>query len=255
MDGNTKTVKSAGRVLAILEYFDEIMRPASAAEVRAHLGLPASSASALLGSLVGLGYLHYNTRSRLYCPTMRVGLLGDWVQKGGAMQSLLQDLNHQTGQLVVLGARCQLNAQYIYVVRTNDSRPVRRGTLAPLTRTAVGWVLMSKLNDNEIVRLVTRVNADEAPSQRVSPSKFIEEIHAVRQSGFAFCYGRVTPGVGAISMPLPTLDDEPPVVLAVSGSGPGFVERKNEIAARMHERVERYVRDRRTAATAGPLLS
>ena len=247
MDDGRKTVKSAGRVLAILEYFDEIMRPASAAEVRIELGLPASSASALLGSLVGLGYLHYNSCSRLYCPTMRVSLLGDWVQKDGTVQSLLQDLNHQTGQLVVLGARCRLSAQYIYVVRTTDSRPVRRGALAPLTRTAVGWVLLSNLKDDEIIRLVTRINTDEAPNKRVSPSKFVEQIHSVRQNGFAYCYGQVTPGVGAISMPLPALNDEPPVVLAVSGSGPQFVEQRDEIITRMRERVDRYVQQCRPA--------
>lgn len=245
MATDRKVVKSAGRVLAILEYFDEIMRPAGAAEVRAHLGLPASSTSALLSSLAGLGYLHYDTRRRLYCPTLRVGLLGDWVQKGGAMQSLLEDLNHQTGQLVVLGARCRLSAQYIHVVRTSDSRPLRRGTMAPLTRTAVGWMLMSKLNDNEIIRLITRINADEAPDQRVAPSKLFEEINAVRQSGFAYCYGQVTPGVGAISMPLPARGNEPPVVLAVSGSGPRFVEQRDEIVARMRERVHRYAQARR----------
>ncbi|MBX9841752.1 MAG: helix-turn-helix domain-containing protein [Xanthobacteraceae bacterium] len=247
MEMDSKIVKSAGRVLAILEFFDEIMRPAGAAEVRAHIGLPASSTSALLGSLARLGYLHYDTRSRLYCPTLRVGLLGDWVQNGGAMRSLLEDLNRQTGQLVVLGARCQLSAQYIQVVRASHSRPVRRGTLAPLTRTAVGWVLMSKLNDNEIIRLVTRVNADEAPDRRVLPSQLLERIHAVRGDGYAYCFGQVTPGVGAIGMPLPATADEPPVVLAVSGSGSGFVEQRDDIVAMMRERVDRYGKARHAA--------
>lgn len=243
----TNIVKSAGRVLAILEYFDDVMRPASATEVRAHLGLPASSTTALLGSLVRLGYLHYDARSRLYCPTLRVGLLGDWTHKGGAVQSLLEDLNHDTGQLVVLGARCQLSAQYIHVVRAGDSRPVRRGTLAPLTRTAVGWVLMSRLKDAEISRLVTRLNADEAPEQRVSLSKLVEQISAVRKNGFAYCYGQVTPGVGAIGVPLPCVGNEAPIVLAVSGSGQRFVEQKDEIVFKMRERVSRYAQKRRAA--------
>lgn len=34
METDRKIVKSAGRALAILEFFDEIMRPAGAAEVR-----------------------------------------------------------------------------------------------------------------------------------------------------------------------------------------------------------------------------
>lgn len=240
MDGHRKIVKSAGRVFAVLEYFAEIMRPASAVEIRTHLDLPASSTSALLGSLVDLGYLHYDPRRRVYQPTIRVGFLGDGARTGGSLRSLLEDLKHQTRQLVVLGARCQLNAQYIQVVRASHSRPVRRGTLAPLTRTAVGLVLMSKIADPDISKLVTRINAAERPERRVPSSRLIEEIHAVREDGFAFCYGQVTPGVGAIGMPLPSPDDQPPIVLAVSGSGERFVEQRNDIVGAMRERIERY---------------
>lgn len=240
MDGYRKIVKSAGRVFAVLEYFAEITRPASAVEIRTHLNLPASSTSALLGSLVDLGYLHYDPRRRVYHPTIRVGFLGDGVQAGGSMRRLLEDLKQETRQLVVLGTRCQLNAQYIQVVRASHSRPVRRGTLAPLARTAVGLALMSKLADPDISRLATRINAAERPEQRVPSSRLIETIHAVREDGFSFCYGQVTPGVGAIGMPLPSSDDQPTIVLAVSGSGERFVEQRDDIVVAMRERIQRY---------------
>jgi DNA-binding IclR family transcriptional regulator len=240
MTGQSKIVKSAGRVFAILEYFAEIMRPANAVEIRAHLGLPASSASAILGSLVGLGYLHYDPRRRVYWPTIRVGFLGDWIQTGGPTRLLLEDLRRQTHQLVVLGARCRLNAQYIQVVRASHSRPVRSGTLAPLTRTAVGLVLMSKLADPDVSRLVTRINVAERPEQRIPVSQLIEQIHAVRENGFSFCYGQVTPEVGAVGMPLPSTHDQPPIVLAVSGSGQRFVEQRDDIIGAMRERIQRY---------------
>ena len=243
MEGQRKIVKSAGRVFAVLEYFAENMRPASAVEIRAHLGLPASSASALLGSLVDLGYLHYDPRRRVYHPTIRVGFLGDGVQASASMRRLLEDLKQETRQLVVLGARCQLNAQYIQVVRASHSRPVRRGTLAPLTRTAVGLVLMSKLADPDISKLVTRINAAERPEQRIPASRLIEKIHAVREDGFSFCYGQVTPGVGAIGMLLPLSDDQPPIVLAVSGSGERFVEQRDDIVGAMRERIQHYGRE------------
>ena len=102
MDGHRKIVKSAGRVFAVLEYFAEIARPASAVEICTRLDLPASSTSALLGSLVDLGYLHYDPRRRVYHPTIRVGFLGDWIQAGGLDALLLEDLKQQTHQLVVL---------------------------------------------------------------------------------------------------------------------------------------------------------
>jgi DNA-binding IclR family transcriptional regulator len=155
---------------------------------------------------------------------------------------MLEDITRQTGQLVVLGARCHLNAQYIQVVRATGSRPLRRGTLAPLTRTAVGWMLMSRLNDADILRIVTRLNAAETGS-RISPAGLLAEIAEVRESGFAYCFGQVTRGVGAISMSLPTATGEPPVVFAVSGSGQRFVEQKHDIVAVMRNCMKEYVRD------------
>jgi DNA-binding IclR family transcriptional regulator len=241
----TKVVKSAGRALAILEFLDEIGRPATATEVRAALGFPASSASALLGSLVELGYLHYDRSRRNYRPTLRVGLLGDRSRNqglAGHVQPMLEDITRRTGQLVVLGARCRLNAQYIQVVRASGSRPLRRGTLAPLTRTAVGWMLMSRLNNDDILRIVTRLNAAESRS-RVSPAGLLSQIAEVRESGFAYCFGQVTQNVGAISMSLPTATGEPPIVFAVSGSGQRFVEQRHDIVAIMRNGMEQYVRD------------
>lgn len=244
---NAKVVKSAGRALAVLEYFDEITRPASAVEIRSHLGMPASSATALLGSLVELGYLYYDSDKRTYVPTLRVGLLGGWTHShtvsNRSLQPMLENLGHETGQLVVLGTRCRLNAQYIQVVRSSESnRRLKPGTLAPLTRTAVGWVLISKLKDEEAIRLVTRVNAEEEPDRRVSPSWLIDQIQEVRESGFAFCFGRVTPEVGAIGMALPVPRGQPPIVLAISGSGPSFLSRKKDLVEAIRSHVHRYLR-------------
>lgn len=245
-ESGSKVVKSAGRALAILEFFDEIVGSATAVEVREALGLPASSASALLGSLVSLGYLHYDPRRRRYRPTLRVGLLGEGVRTRGLsddVRSMMESLTQQTGQLVVLGARCQLKAQYIKVVRAAGSRPVKRGTLAPLTRTAVGWMLMSELDDSSILRIATRINAAD-PERKVSPAWLLAQIAEVREAGFAYCFGQVTEGVGAISMPIPADANEPPIVLAVSGSGERFVEQKHDLLVAMRSHVASYIRGR-----------
>ena len=136
MDGTAgNVVKSAGRALAILEYFDEIMRPAAAVEIRTRLGMPPSSASALLRSLVNLGYLHYNASRRTYRPTLRVGLLGEWTQNkylgSRSLHPLLDELSYATKRLVVLGVRCSLHAQYIHVVRPEEpARQVMPGDLS-----------------------------------------------------------------------------------------------------------------------------
>ena len=68
-------VKSAVRVLEILEYFDCVQRAASVNEIAATLGYPLSSTSMLLQSLVDRGYLAQGEK-RVYRLTPRVKLLG-----------------------------------------------------------------------------------------------------------------------------------------------------------------------------------
>ena len=109
---------------------------------------------------------------------------------------------------------------------------------------------MSKLADPEIGRLVTRINAAEIPEQRVPATQLIEKIHAVRQTGFSFCYGQVTPEVGAVGMSLPSTHDQPPIVLAVSGSGRRFIEQRDDIVGAMRERIQRYGRELRASASS-----
>ncbi len=220
----------------------------SATDIRASLGMPASSTTALLRSLVELGYLHYDSRSRTYMPTLRVGLLGDWMHgqshAGRQLCAMVENLSHITGQLTVLGTRCNLQAQYIHVVRAHAAnRPLKRGTLAPLPRTAVGWMLLSGMPDQEVMKLCTRINTMEQPVHRVSPSWLIDQIHGVREQGYAYCFGRVTPNVGAISMAVPTSHGRPPVVVAVSGTGAPFQERADEFIHTMREFCQRYTRD------------
>ncbi len=68
-------VKSAHRVLLVFEFFAERQLPASAMEIAINLNLPQSSTSMLLRSLVSVGYLGYDSETRLYAPTLRLPLM------------------------------------------------------------------------------------------------------------------------------------------------------------------------------------
>ena len=69
---STSVIKSAQRVLAILEYFKERQRSATVGDIAGALRLPQSSVSMLVKSLVSLGYLEHGEKSRLLRPSYRV---------------------------------------------------------------------------------------------------------------------------------------------------------------------------------------
>lgn len=69
-------VKSCERTLAIFaELFATEQRAMTISEVSRFLGMPHSSAAALLKSLTQLGYLRVDARGREYYPTLRISLL------------------------------------------------------------------------------------------------------------------------------------------------------------------------------------
>jgi DNA-binding IclR family transcriptional regulator len=82
-------VKSAARVMAIFECFEDVKRPLTISELVRLMGVPQSSMSALMKSLLAQGFVDYEVRSRAYTPSVRVGLLGNWLMGGGLKTKII----------------------------------------------------------------------------------------------------------------------------------------------------------------------
>jgi DNA-binding IclR family transcriptional regulator len=200
-------VKSVARTFAVLEMFDRARRPLTLKDVREALGTAPSSGAALLKSLVTLGYLDYDRRTRSYFPTMRIAFLGQWVEEAlfgdGRIVRLMKRLHKITGETVMLAAQSDLNAQYIHAVHGAEPLQVAvpPGTLRPLANSGVGWLLLSRLDEDEIERLCRRI--DIAQGRRVDRAALRKTIAAVRRDGYVFSKHTVVRGTGIIAMLLP----------------------------------------------------
>jgi len=181
-------VKSAGRTLQILEFFDGIQREASVCEISRALNYPQSSTSVLLRSLVSMGYLSQDRCRRTYLPTRRVSLLGNWVDPAlmqqGTLLSAIEELTSKSGQTVVMATANGLFAQYIYVTRNDDRARPPIGALRPLVRTAVGRALLSTYDDAHLGRLLRRVNAERTENDElIQVASFIKILRESRVRG------------------------------------------------------------------------
>jgi DNA-binding IclR family transcriptional regulator len=203
-------VKSARRAFEILEAFHRHRRPLSLKELLDELGYPASSGSALLKSIVAMGYLDYDRERRTYFPTMRMAALGSWVEEAlfgdGHLLALMEDLHATTGETVILGAQSDLHAQYIHLIHSAEPLhfAVPPGTRRPLARSGMGWVLLSAKRDAEIEPLLRRINAVSEPAERLTLDDLMAQIDAVRAQGYAFSRHTVSEGVGIIAAALPS---------------------------------------------------
>lgn len=216
-------VKSAGRALQILEFFDEVQREACVTEICRSLRYPQSSTSVLLRSLVAMGYLQRDRYKRTYFPTRRVSLLGNWVDPAlvqhGALLDIAEELARASLQTVVMATANGLHAQYIYKFRSGlasgEAQSLSIGTLRPIASTAVGRALLSSYDDNHVAKVLRRINAERpADANAISVSEFLADLKSSRRRRY-FSGAGAGPRQGGIAATLQS--DRQMLVIGIEG--------------------------------------
>ncbi|MGE0230748.1 MAG: IclR family transcriptional regulator [Flavobacteriaceae bacterium] len=246
--GAPSHVKSAVRTLQILEYFDQMREPATAATLSKMLRYPQSSTSALLKSMVAMGYLEFDNRRRTYFPTSRVALIGSWLNPAlfaeGNLVRLVQAIFDRTGQLVLLAARNGDHAQYIHVMHPQEDVPkhIIVGVTRPLATSAVGQALLSAHDDAEIRQLLHRINAYRPGGETpVQISTLLRTIADVRREGWATSLSQLEKGTGIIAMLLPIASTGRPLAIGLAGRSETLSARRDELIHIMHEEIDRFL--------------
>ena len=193
--------KSAERVLDILELVSTSSDGLSRSEITAALGLPGSSASVLLRSLVERGYLQPRTDGRRLMIGVRAfetgtGFLRQMSLREVAraeMDELMRALN-QTCHLAVLAGRDVVYLEKVDPPHAAVALVTSVGARLPAARTAVGLAQLAFLDDRDIeARFGGTPRDDDA----------IDQIHdcrpLIRQRGWASERGQTTPGIGCIA--------------------------------------------------------
>ncbi|MGB3247348.1 MAG: helix-turn-helix domain-containing protein [Sulfitobacter sp.] len=244
--GGDHIVKSVARTCQTLVYFDDVRRPLSVVEVSKKLGYPQSSTSALLKSMVKLGFLTHDAQRKNYFPSERVPLLGSWMNPDlygeGTIQKLLKAISQRTNQVVVLATKNGDEAEYVQLVRPKKSpiHHVSLGTRRPLGNSGVGRVLMSRFRDEEVYRLFHKINAYRAPdTPAVDIKVFIASLAETRAKGYYRSVDQVVKGAGLISMPFPSHLDSRLFAVGVGAPKDVILQSEKEIVKIMREEIVR----------------
>jgi DNA-binding IclR family transcriptional regulator len=214
-------IKSARRVLEVLEFFDQTHTAATVMDISRALGYPQSSTSELLRCLQGLGYLQYNRYSRIYRPTVRVGLIGAWVEpnffRDGLLLSTIDTIARATGHTVVLSSAMNYVVQHLHVVPGSrpDAVAVQINDTEPLLHSAAGRLLLSSYSQAHIRSAIHRLNAEETnPEMRVRLQETVVELTKLRAVGWITEVDREA-GHGMVAAMIPHQDGVQRIVLSV----------------------------------------
>jgi len=243
----SQAIKSARRALELLELFEKIRRPGRVSEIAEMLGYPQSSTSALMHSLKNLGYLIYDPDERTFAPSLRVALMGGWLQFGTYARTrifeLLSAIRDTTGEATILSTRNGVYVQYICTL--DPAGPLdltfRPGTLRPITRTAPGLILLEECSEAEIGRIVRRLNAETGAGEQTNQQDVLEQIERFRKQGYLALSGSWHPKIATVAMRLPVRDAfDKTLVISVSGPARRIVSNETEILRIMREKVAEY---------------
>jgi DNA-binding IclR family transcriptional regulator len=251
--------KSVGRAFEVLEAFRETRKPASATDIRKHLGYPHSSVVAVLHNLVDVGYLSYDPVRRLYFPTHKLYKMAAWLRTGLIESSSFHDLAAAialgSGETAAITGRSFIFLNIIHVQKGDHPGAAQTpcGIGSTLFRSTPGLVVVSQMKDEEIARLVRYANHWSKKTKAELGSdldQVMDDVTKIREDGYGAGFDCWLPGIGAIAYPLSSPFNGTP--LAISVTGP--TARIRAEAEAIHAVLETYLDLHDAGATSFPRM-
>jgi DNA-binding IclR family transcriptional regulator len=194
---DSNKTKIARRVIEVFEFFAAENRRATVMDIVRRYDRPQSSTSELLCALVEMGLLYKDPQSRSYAPTPRLAALGHACQPEAIgdgrlfayMDRLAQTSRCGVGLFGIVGTHVQV---FRWAHGTElDDLDLACGSSAPLSASAAGLLLLSSLGPSQASKMLWRLNAEAAATDRFSLADLNEQIarfgqlgHAMGDSGF-----------------------------------------------------------------------
>jgi DNA-binding IclR family transcriptional regulator len=207
--GRAEGVKSAERVLDVIELLTREPLGLTFVEITAELGWPKSSSHALLQTMTRRGYLSLDEASRRYTIGLRIweagqayNLYDDLVRQAlPVMERVVDDLD-EIAQLAIRDGRYN-----VYLAKVDCRQPMQLissvGRRLPCYATGLGKALLAELSDPEIDQLYPERNLPRFTPSTIGDVEALKSVLAeVRQRGYATDNEEYTRGLRCIAVPI-----------------------------------------------------
>lgn len=255
-------VKSAGRILDMLEMFATTSEAMSMSRVAEKLGISRSSARGLVSTLTGRGYLARVGAEYRLPAELRTG---SWVGSARARLLLLagpvlKEVQQKTGESAFLAVLVDDEIQYVAkylsanTVRYDASLAHRR----PVYCTASGIVMLAHKGPEVAKAILDRVKRTAfTPHTITDRAALLRWVDQARRDGYAVTHGRYIEGASGIAAPVFGPTGEVVAAVAVGGSTARFKKHRKRLvevvveqAGVLSRRLSGMAADEPTAAGA-----
>jgi IclR family transcriptional regulator, acetate operon repressor len=226
-------VQSLDRAFALLEHMAAAGGDVALSELAMRSGLPLPTIHRIVRTLVASGYVRQLPSRRYALGPRLIGLgdaasrmLGEWARPQLAM--LVEQVGETANMAMLEGDAA------VYVAQAPSAHSMRMftevGRRVMAHCTGVGKVLLSRLDDAAVLRLVRRTGLPAMTDHTITaPERLLAELARVRAQGFAVDDGEQEVGVRCLAVPVFGIGDS---VAAISVSAP-----EGRLEARDVERI------------------
>lgn len=257
------SVKSATRVLDLFEFLSRWDAEKTHTEIAEELGIPKSSLTQLLRTLLQRGYLDYFPETKGYGLGPAIAKLakrendsGDLITAAGPILAWMSSETNETCALnFIKGDKSEVVASEMSPQRLNYT--MRSGDVAPLYATSGGKALLARLPEVMLDEYLSRVTfARITPRTIRSVERLRAELEAIRDTGFAYVTEEFTPGIAGVAVPILSQSGFPLASLNVAIPVARFDADKKALceatllraAQMLHKKIEDRVASRHPAA-------
>lgn len=178
------------RAFEILDYLRSHREPMRPNEIASNIGAPRSTVYELVNALLKLGVLEHRGDDGCIFLGKKLYFLGtayaeqfDLVRESGALLTRIALETHETSQLCMLDGN-----KYTVALIKEGARPFRISTdvggLVPIPWTASGRLLLSHLNDSEILKFIPQEDFRLPNGEWLAPEQFISEARQAARDGY-----------------------------------------------------------------------
>lgn len=240
-------VKSADRVLDILELMAELQQPMSLTEIARRLDWPASSTHKLLKNMQARGFLETDKHEKMFALGHKTFEIGTrYVQRtslAAEFHAVADRIVEEINEAAFLSVRD--GDKILYIGEKQSTHPIRfvshLGMKLPLHATAMGKVLLGFSDPAEVERLYVEEELGtltEGTIRRLSD--LVLQLETIRREGLAYSYGEAVQGVRCVAAPV--FGFEKKIIAAMSVSIPES-RITEELWEKAREAVQRAARD------------
>ncbi len=203
----TDVLRGVERAVALLNRFtaDPVLDLDGAAR---HLNVPRSTAYRVLRSLETGGLLVYDRERRVYRLSLALARLGQAalsrIDLRSAARPYLERLARDTGEsafLLVVQGRAA-----VVIDTVSSDAPLKLtypvGTPWPLHAGASNKVLLAHLPPEEVDEILSGPLPRVTPRTTTAPDRLRQQLSRIRQRGYAYSRGELTPGVVGVAVPI-----------------------------------------------------